>query len=93
MIIYNVDLNKWCKKYEIEPFIAICPDCGADVPVKYPFMEAERVGLISLPCECGCENEPQIFVYRDPDHPFNNLPPWHPPQPKFKLVFSGGESA
>ena len=66
MEVHGVDLQKWCKRYGVEPFDVPCADCGRLVSVNIPFMAGRgRRGLIAKRCQCGSGNCPMVFVGDD----------------------------
>jgi hypothetical protein len=73
VLIYNVDLDKWCEKYELEPFIGDCLECGCKqvMNVNIPFAGKDKRGLVSNPCKCGNRCVP--FQYVDLDYGPNSL--------------------
>lgn len=62
VLVLNVDLEKWCEKYELEPFTTECLDCGEPMHVNLPFAGKDRRGLISLPCKCGNKYVPHEYI-------------------------------
>jgi hypothetical protein len=71
MVIYNVDLEKWCKEYDLAPFKAKCMDCDSLLEVIVPFAGKNRRGLRAEPCACGNYDVP--FTYIDINYDCINL--------------------
>ena len=62
LVVYGVDIDSWCKKYGLEPFIVPCFICGNDMLVNIPFIAKNRRGIISEPCRCGDDNVPFSYI-------------------------------
>lgn len=62
LLIYNVDLEKWCEKYDLKPFTGKCMDCGRQLEVIHPFAGKNRRGLRAKSCPCGNHHVPFSFV-------------------------------
>jgi hypothetical protein len=53
VLVHNVNLSEWCERYELEPYVTDCLDCGRDMHVNIPFATKNCRGIIAAPCECG----------------------------------------
>lgn len=62
--IRDVDLEEWCKEYELDVFDHPCSKCGRTLTVNVPFTAGELNGLTSRVCACGNTQVP--FSYTDP---------------------------
>jgi hypothetical protein len=71
LVVHNVDLNQWCKKYDLVPFTRNCRKCGDELKVNVPFIAQDRRGLCAEPCSCGNKSVP--FTYIDFNFPCTPL--------------------
>lgn len=57
LAIYGVSPEAFFRKYNIEPCVSTCDDCGrekiANIPARGP---NGYVGLLSAPCPCGSKS-------------------------------------
>jgi len=55
LLVEGIDVDQWCKKYELRPFKIVCSKCGEIRDVKHPFVAKEhnRRGLLAEDCSCG----------------------------------------
>lgn len=70
-IVHNVDLKKWCERYDLKPFAKKCKNCGRELSVSIPFIAKNRRGLFSKVCDCGNKNIP--FTYIDFNFPSSEV--------------------
>ena len=57
LLIFNVNLEVWHKKYDLEPFWGEC-ECGRKRFVNQPYAAKDKRGFVALPCPCGSPNAP-----------------------------------
>lgn len=62
LLIFNVDLEKWCARYELKPFWGKCSACGSELYADQPFVSVKKRGLIATPCSCGSRNTPFSYI-------------------------------
>jgi hypothetical protein len=53
LYIYGVDFKIWAKKFDIEPFIAPCQDCGKLIETTLPFIYGKKFRGLAINCPCG----------------------------------------
>lgn len=62
VMVYGVDLDKWCIKYGLEPWKGQCYECYKHLDVNIPFAsKCGKRGITALMCECG--NDDVGFSY------------------------------
>jgi hypothetical protein len=62
MTMYPVNLEKWCKRYELEVRTQKCKYCGRTITLNIPLFTKYRRGLYSEPCECGSTSTPFSYI-------------------------------
>jgi hypothetical protein len=64
--ILNVDIDAWCKRYEITVFEGKCSECGKKSTANRAFFAQNGVrGLFCSPCECGNDQLPFTMISDD----------------------------
>jgi hypothetical protein len=62
--VYNVILEDWCRRYDIEEFIGLCANCESPVVADKPFAGPNDIrGLGADECHfCGSTDTPFGYV-------------------------------
>ncbi len=62
--VHNVDVDAWCLKHDLAPFVGVCMGCGRSIRIETPFAAAGDVrGLGRDACpHCGSEETPFTYV-------------------------------
>jgi hypothetical protein len=70
LIIPSANNEDWARRYDIEPFSAICHECGEVREAKHAFFSKEynRRGFLAQNCKCGYST----FVYVDDQFGFDH---------------------
>jgi len=78
LLIYNVDLSAWCKRYGLQVFKGVCADCEKSLTANIPFAAKGVRGLVAQRCpKCGSNNVPFSFTkLNDQLFEFNDLLRW-----------------
>lgn len=72
MLLHGINLEKWCKRWDMEPFDVPCPGCGKPVTCDIPFAQGQLRGLMGRACGCGYYDHPNhglpYCAAREPKH-------------------------
>lgn len=60
--VHGVSVEKWMKRFGVEPFSAPCEKCGRERTASIPIAYAEFRGLLAPPCECGNDGNMHCVV-------------------------------
>jgi len=71
LVAVSADLEKWCKKWDLEVYTGTCGGCGKKQIVNIPWYGDGVRGLKAADCACGCNHFPFSVVHLDPDHALN----------------------
>lgn len=64
---YGFDLERWIKRYGIEPFVAECYTCKKERRPTIPIAYGRLRGLLAPVCSCGNVDAPYCIVSVDDD--------------------------
>lgn len=62
MILYNMDLEAWCRCNHLEAYTVPCHVCQRSLAVNIPFASRMHRGLTAPTCICGNDEVPFTFV-------------------------------
>jgi len=61
-LAHGVSTEKWCKRWDLQPFTCPCSNCGAPRTTTIPFFDDQIRGLIAEFCQCGTKDRPYCIV-------------------------------
>lgn len=66
VLVYGLDMNVYCKKYTLYPYVVECSDCDKDIHINIPYITKDKEhGLCGKLCSCGSENSPFTYSSKD----------------------------
>lgn len=61
--VFGVNIDKWCQRHDLEPFVGACMDCGKPLVINQPFAGPDDIRGLGLDQCDHCESNYTPFTY------------------------------